>query len=76
MVTGGGKTFFAVFDVLQFEPKRVLYLVHNENILKSTKASFERVIKTKKCGFFSGKKEINEDFLFSTVQTMSKDNKI
>mgnify|MGYP003004719106 CR=1 FL=1 len=32
--TGIGKTFFAVFDVLQFEPKRVLYLVHNENILK------------------------------------------
>ena len=51
--TGIGKTFFAVFDVLQFEPKRVLYLVHNENILKSAKASFERVIKTKKYGFFS-----------------------
>lgn len=75
--TGIGKTFFAVFDVLQFEPKRVLYLVHNENILKSAKASFERVIKTKKYGFFSGgKKEINEDFLFSTVQTMSKDNNL
>ena len=52
MVIGGGKTLFTVFDVLQFEPKRVLYIVHNENILKSAKASFERVIKTKKCVFF------------------------
>lgn len=63
--------------MLQFEPKRILYIVHNENILKSAEASFERVIKTKKYGFFSGgKKEINEEFLFSTVQTMSKDNDI
>lgn len=63
--TGIGKTFFAVFDVLQFEPKRVLYLVHNENILKSAKASFERVIKTKKYGFFSGgKKKLMKIFCF------------
>ncbi|OKZ85572.1 MAG: hypothetical protein BHW10_09205 [Clostridium sp. CAG:307_30_263] len=65
MVTGCGKTLFAVFDVLQFEPKRVLYIVHNENILKSAKASFERVIKTKKCVFFSGgKKKLTKIFYF------------
>lgn len=72
--TGVGKTYGAVFDVVQFNPKRVLFIVHNENILKSAKISFERVITNKKCGFFvGGKREINDDFVFSSIQTISKD---
>ena len=31
--TGTGKTYLSAFDVKEFSPKRVLYLVHNENIL-------------------------------------------
>lgn len=70
--TGTGKTYLASFDVKNFNPKRVLFLVHRENILISAKNSFENILQNKNCGLFTGnKKEIGSDFLFSTIQTMN-----
>ena len=73
--TGTGKTYLAAFDVKKFNPKRLLFLVHREIILKKAMESFERVVgKDKKIGLLSGNsKDYEADYLFSTVQTMSQD---
>jgi len=73
--TGSGKTYLSAFDVKKTRPKRVLFLVHRENILIKAKQSFESIIDDKfTCGLSSGnKKELNKKYLFSTIQTMSLD---
>lgn len=46
--------------------------MHRENILLSAKQSFENVISNKTFGLFTGnKKEKEQNYLFSTIQTMS-----
>ena len=73
--TGSGKTYLAAYDVKMFKAKKVLFLVHIENILLKAKDAFEIVINDKNItmGILSGtKKEISSDYLFSTVQTMNK----
>lgn len=71
--TGTGKTYLSAFDVRNFKAKTVLFLAHRENILTSAKLTFEKLFANKSCGVFSGtKKELSCDFLFSTIQTMSK----
>ena len=74
--TGTGKTFLAAFDVKKVNPKRLLFLVHRETILKKAMESFSKIIgKEKKIGLLSGNsKEYDADYLFSTVQTLSQDN--
>lgn len=72
--TGTGKTYLSAFDVAQVKPKRLLFLVHREQILKQAQQSFERVIGDRVTyGILSGNhKEVEADYLFSTVQMMSK----
>lgn len=62
--TGIGKTFLSVFDIKQFDAKRVLFIVHREDILISARKSFEAVIKDKTMGFFTGNKKIQSVSLF------------
>jgi superfamily II DNA or RNA helicase len=71
--TGSGKTYLSAFDVKNFEAKRVLFLVHRENILLSAKDSFENILGEKfSYGLYTGnKKEQDKDYIFSTIQTMS-----
>lgn len=70
--TGSGKTYLSAFDVKNFKAKRILFLVHRENILLSAKQSFENIILDKTFGLFTGnKKEKEKDYIFSTIQTMS-----
>ena len=54
---------------------RVLFLVHREQILKQAMASYKKVMPdTVSMGLLSGNyKEVDSDYLFSTVQTMSRD---
>ena len=54
---------------------RVLFLVHREQILKQAMVSYKKVmLDTVSMGLLSGNyKEIDSDYLFSTVQTMSRD---
>ncbi|QDF27840.1 DUF3427 domain-containing protein [Halarcobacter anaerophilus] len=74
--TGTGKTYLAAFDVKAFSPKKMLFIVHRENILQKAKKSFEAVIKNIECGFFTGnKKEQKASYLFATVQTLSANYK-
>ncbi|MGL4424869.1 MAG: DEAD/DEAH box helicase family protein, partial [Cetobacterium sp.] len=70
--TGTGKTYLGAFDVKNFNPKRALFVVHNEDILNSAMATFEKVIKDKTVGKFTGNiKNVDRDYIFATVQTLS-----
>lgn len=75
--TGTGKTYLSAFDVRKFNPKRFLFIVHREQIAKAAMDSFQRVFrdKNKTMSVLSGNnRELNADFIFSTIQTMSKDS--
>lgn len=73
--TGTGKTYMSAFDVLAFDPKKMLFLVHREDILRSAESTFRSLCKNKNIsmGFYTGNdKDRNSDYLFATVQTMEK----
>lgn len=72
--TGTGKTYASAFAMRELGFKRVLFLVHRNQIAKQAKASFERVFGSRiKTGLVSGiKHDYDADFVFATVQTLSK----
>lgn len=71
--TGSGKTYLSLLDILKVKANRVLFLVHRENILIKAMNTFTLHIKEKSTGLFTGnKKELDKDYIFSTIQTMSK----
>ena len=71
--TGTGKTFLSAFDVAAYQPKRMLFVVHRENIARAAMRTFKRVIKDKTMGMFTGhEKDHQADYLFTTVQTIAK----
>ena len=72
--TGTGKTYLSAFDVLNFKPKKFLFIVHRRTIAEKAMRTFKALIGSQiKMGVFSGsEKNFNSDYLFSTVQTISK----
>ncbi len=74
--TGTGKTYLSAFDALSCNPIRLLFVVHRLNIAKKAMSTFKEVFGNKKImGIYSGSnREINKEFLFSTIQTISKDS--
>ncbi len=72
--TGSGKTYLAAFDALNFNPDRLLYIVHEGSILKKSLETFLKVFGgSKTCGLFSGEaKELEADFIFSTNVSMCR----
>ena len=76
--TGTGKTYLSAFDVRNFDAGRVLFAVHREQIAKASMESFSRVCpSTKTYGLLSGThREIESDYLFTTIQSISKDNNL
>ena len=71
--TGTGKTFLSAFDVKQFNPKRLLFIVHRFNIAESAMRSFKEIMPDRSMGLFSGiERNDQADFIFSTIQTISK----
>ena len=72
--TGTGKTYASAFAMRELGFKRVLFLVHRNQIAKQSKVSFERVFGSRiKTGLVSGiKHDYEADFVFATVQTLSK----
>ena len=70
--TGTGKTYLAAFDVRNFNPRRMLFIVHNETILNSAMKTFKKIIPNKSMGFLTGtKKELEKDFIFATIQSLN-----
>ena len=74
--TGTGKTYASAFAMRDLGFKRVLFLVHRNQIVKQAKKSFERVFgNTRTMGIVSGEsREFNKDYIFATIQTMSKED--
>ena len=74
--TGTGKTYASAFAVHDFKPKRFLFLVHREQIAKQSIEAYKHVFSDhEKFGLLSGNsKQTEKDYLFSTIQTMSKDD--
>ncbi|MBM7705756.1 superfamily II DNA or RNA helicase/HKD family nuclease [Chryseomicrobium aureum] len=75
--TGTGKTYLSAFDVRAAAPKRMLFIVHREQILKQAKADFMRVLGAhdEQFGFLTGsEKNTDAKYVFATVQTLSKPN--
>lgn len=73
--TGTGKTFLSAFDVVNVKPKRMLFLVHRQNIAQKAMESFQTIIGSSVTfGLYSGKhKNNNADYLFSTIQTLCRE---
>ncbi|MGL5416257.1 MAG: DEAD/DEAH box helicase [Clostridium sp.] len=70
--TGTGKTFMSAFDVKHLKPKRMLFIVHREDILRKAIMDYSKVIKDKDFGLFTGNmKERDKDYIFATIQSMS-----
>ena len=74
--TGTGKTYLSAFDAKAFEPKRFLFVVHRRTIAEKSMETFQSVFgSSKSMGLYSGsQQELDKDFLFATVQTISKAN--
>lgn len=73
--TGTGKTYMSAFDVMEFRPKRLLFIVHREEILKKAKETFDKLLRGRslKTGLFTGnEKDYESDYIFATIQTMSR----
>jgi len=72
--TGTGKTYLSAFDAKVFKPNRLLFVVHRLNIAQKSMESFKRIFGDKKTmGLYSGNnRELENDFIFSTVQTISQ----
>jgi superfamily II DNA or RNA helicase/HKD family nuclease len=73
--TGTGKTYLSAFDVKAFQPRKFLFIVHRQNIAKKAMETYQNLFgSTFKMGLYSGNvRELEADFIFSTVQTISKD---
>lgn len=73
--TGTGKTYMSAFDVKNVKPKKLLFIVHREEILKKAKETFEWLLPNEGLtfGLLTGNhKHKNMDYVFATIQTISK----
>ncbi|MGL4848157.1 MAG: DEAD/DEAH box helicase family protein, partial [Clostridium sp.] len=70
--TGTGKTYMSAFDVQKFNPKKMLFIVHREDILRKAIKDFKKVMPSIESGLFTGNvKEREKRFLFSTIQSIA-----
>lgn len=73
--TGTGKTYLSAFTVQKAKPRKLLFLVHREQILKQAAQTFQHVLGNIDIGFLSGThKDFAAPYLFSTISMMAKDD--
>jgi superfamily II DNA or RNA helicase/HKD family nuclease/SOS-response transcriptional repressor LexA len=74
--TGTGKTYLSAFDAKNFNAKKLLFVVHRSTIARDAMKTFQKVFgNTRLMGLYSGNiRESDCDFMFSTIQTISKLN--
>ncbi|MCP3742012.1 DUF3427 domain-containing protein [Rossellomorea sp. BNER] len=75
--TGTGKTYLSAFDVRRYAPKKMLFIVHREQILQKAKSDFQKILGgiDREFGILSGHfKQSSAKYLFATVQSLSKDD--
>jgi len=73
--TGTGKTYLSAFDVLEFRPKKFLFVIHRENVAARAMESFQRIMGSEiKMSLFTGRtRDANSDYIFATIQSISRD---
>ena len=74
--TGTGKTLLSAFDAKNFKPKKFLFVVHRENIARAAMSEYKKVFGNNlNCSVYIGAdRNIESDYIFSTIQTLSRDN--
>lgn len=73
--TGTGKTILAALAVRKAKPKRLLFVVHREQILSKAAQEFRKVLRAPASdfGFFvGGKKEIDRKYVFASYQSLAR----
>ncbi|WP_019148154.1 DUF3427 domain-containing protein [Timonella senegalensis] len=73
--TGTGKTILSALDVRQASPKRMLFVVHREQILDRAIYEFQRVLEEPKSRFgklSGGSRDTDARYVFATVQSLSR----
>lgn len=73
--TGTGKTYMSAFDVRTVKPRKLLFIVHREEILIKAQEAFEFLLPNKNITFgrlTGNQKDYGADYLFATVQTISR----
>ena len=70
---GSGKTILAAFDALNFNPRRLLYVVQEGSILMKSYETFQRIFGSDKTyGVYNAEyKDFDSAFVFSTNITMA-----
>ena len=77
LATGLGKTILSALDVSNFEPSRMLFIAHREEILSQSFDTFKKFIKGKTFGYYQAQnKEINKNYLFASIQTIGKKSEL
>jgi superfamily II DNA or RNA helicase/HKD family nuclease len=74
--TGTGKTYLSAFDVKQYNPGRMLFIVHREQILQKSLKDFQKVLgfdDEEGCLYKSGADISQKKYIFATIQTLSRD---
>ena len=71
--TGSGKTIMAAFDVKEYNPKRLLFLAHREQLLNQAQESFKEILGHDiDSGILSGsRKNFDKKYLFATMNMMA-----
>lgn len=73
--TGTGKTYASAFAMREMNYKRVLFLVHRNQLALQARQSYEKVFgKTKTMGLVgNGYRDYDSDYVFATRDTLSRD---
>ncbi|MGP6173497.1 DEAD/DEAH box helicase [Corynebacterium sp. A21] len=74
--TGTGKTILAALAVRAVQPKKMLFIVHREQILNKAISEFQRVLEepAEKFGKLVGNlRQIDRKYVFAMVQTLSRE---
>jgi superfamily II DNA or RNA helicase/HKD family nuclease len=75
--TGTGKTMLSALDVRAMNPRRLLFLVHREQILDRTISEYQRVLGEPATDFgklTGSHKQLDRRFVFATIQSLSKES--
>ncbi|MDQ0204277.1 DUF3427 domain-containing protein [Pectinatus haikarae] len=74
--TGTGKTFLSALDIKSFNPRRVLFVAHREQILRQAEKSYKKILGNNiSTGFLTGKqKDIHADFTFASISMLMKEH--
>ncbi|MGB3603832.1 MAG: DEAD/DEAH box helicase [Gordonia sp. (in: high G+C Gram-positive bacteria)] len=73
--TGTGKTILSALDVRAFNPNRMLFVVHREQILDAAITAYQQVLEApaNEFGKFVGRqKDLDHKYVFATIQSLSR----